>query len=89
MRSSGGRYTVAHKDASVLERIASRQHRRAQRVRNPHEVFVELEEIHADDPNKDPEWEETARSGPSLNSSPLLGSPWSHDMGAPPSLCLS
>ena len=70
--ASGGRYTVAHKDVSLLERISSRQHKQAQRVRKPHEVFVELEEIHADDPNKDPKWEETARSATPLAPPPSL-----------------
>ena len=34
----GGYYSVAQKDFSVLERISQRAHKRAMRVRNPHEV---------------------------------------------------
>jgi hypothetical protein len=55
----GGKYNVTSKDKSVLERISHRAHRHGARVRKPHEVFVELEELKAD--GEGLEWEETAR----------------------------
>ncbi|CAI7999405.1 Electrogenic sodium bicarbonate cotransporter 4 [Geodia barretti] len=55
----GGKYDVTSKDKSVLERISHRAHRHGARVRKPHEVFVELEELKAD--SEGMEWEETAR----------------------------
>ena len=61
-KSSGGHYSVAPKDASLIERIAHKAPPRALRVLQPHEVFVELEELISDDGNQlDLEWHETAR----------------------------
>lgn len=53
-------YTVSAEDASMLERITQRAKDRELRIRKPHEVFVELEEIRMD-PSDELEWAETAR----------------------------
>ncbi len=61
-KSSGGHYSVAPKDASLIERIAHKAPSRALRVLQPHEVFIELEELISDEGNQlDLEWQETAR----------------------------
>ena len=59
----GGNYSVTSTDASLIGRIAHRAPRRAQRVLQPHEVFIELEELRSSSVENlsDLEWEETAR----------------------------
>ena len=56
----GNQFSVARKDASLLERIAHKAPKRTQRVLEPHEVFIELEELRCGASNE-LEWEETAR----------------------------
>ena len=61
--TKGAQYSVTPTDASLIGRIAHKAPRRAHRVLNPHEVFIELEELQAG-PLKNPsdlEWKETAR----------------------------
>ena len=55
----GSFYSVAAKDASLIERIAHKAPRTA-RVLEPHEVFIELEELRYDS-MESLEWKETAR----------------------------
>lgn len=57
--SRGNQFSVAPKDASLLGRIAHKAPKKT-RVLQPHEVFVELEELKCDS-SSDLEWEETAR----------------------------
>ncbi len=60
----GGNYSVTSTDASLIGRIAHKAApRRTQRVLQPHEVFIELEELRSGSVENlsDLEWEETAR----------------------------
>lgn len=58
----GGQFSVAPKDASLLGRIAHKAPKKSARVLEPHEVFIELEELKLkSDSAEDLEWEETAR----------------------------
>ena len=58
--SEGAQYAVAPKDASLIGRIAHKAPSRRHRVLQPHEVFVELEELETGSFD-DLEWKETAR----------------------------
>lgn len=57
--SRGGQFSVAARDASLLERIAHKATKET-RVLEPHEVFIELEELQYDS-MESLEWKETAR----------------------------
>ena len=57
--SRGGQFSVAAKDASLLERISHKATKET-RVLEPHEVFIELEELRYDS-MESLEWKETAR----------------------------
>lgn len=63
MKTKGGHYSVAARDASLIERIAHKVPKRSTRVLQPHEIFIELEELRSSSFQKleDLEWEETAR----------------------------
>lgn len=56
----GTQYAVTPKDASLIGRIAHKAPNRRHRVLEPHEVFVELEELETGSAD-DLEWKETAR----------------------------
>jgi hypothetical protein len=58
--SRGKHFTIDPKDASILDRISHKAPKRTRRVREAHEVFVELEELRFGESDEF-EWEETAR----------------------------